>query len=713
MHLLRLVIRARIILSAHLYNSTIHVLYSKVKYLKILIIICREIIKNVWLIYPCAVLLLSSEEDSRVFRLRGCHKVIDSTISCDITLVAAFKENLYNERSDMNIGTADTAATGISPMSFFQRFIFSTELISYFIVIPLLFLYFAVNLDISLANLMLLLKILAIVIPVSMFTTFLSDYIVIIPVLRYLKVREGAGEMASDIYDGACRRFFMLPYYHAFGSLIRWIAGLAMAYVPFTMLASLSRIQVVNVWTTAVIIPPFGMVLYFFLTERITQKYLFMGIFTSYSPGGRDLRVSFRMRIVVSTIIMVSLPVTAVIGYFLITLETAGVLASISAMKLFLILIFGFLVAGSLILTLTRSLTEKASIITDHLGKIGEGELATDPVPMAVMDDLAVINRGIQEMKGRIAGIISEIRTMTGLLDSSTVEIFKITDSFSEDTQNQAATIEEITATIEEAAANIEGISVNTTNQVDSLKDLVSGMDELTSTMEAMQEKTTGASKQTDDISNQARQGEESLQSMIESMRRISQGSSRMTDIISIINDISDQINLLSLNASIEAARAGDYGRGFAVVADEISKLAETTAASVKEIGTVISSSDKEVEEGIRIVNGVVEKMTMITRGVVSIKAMTDEIRAFMKKQIDGNVEVNSEVAGVMKKAGLIESSLIEQKNAMNEVSRSINTINSLTQRISSGAEEIAASMGENSGRAVDLRRMVELFRVS
>jgi|GEM_PF-875984 len=613
----------------------------------------------------------------------------------------------------MNIRTADTVIIGITPMSFFQRFIFSTELISYFIVIPLLFLYFAVNLDISLDNLMLLLKILAVVIPVSMFTTFLSDYIVIIPILRYLKVREGAGEMASDIYDGARRRFFMLPYYHAFGSLIRWIAGLAMAYVPFTMLASLSRIQVVNVWTTAVIIPPFGMVLYFFLTERITQKYLFRGIFTSYSPGGRDLRVSFRMRIVLSTIIMVSLPVTAVIGYFLITLETAGVLASISAMKLFLILIFGFLVAGSLILTLTRSLTEKASIITDHLEKIGEGELAADPVPMAVMDDLALINRGIQEMKGRIAGIISEIRTMTGLLDSSTVEIFKITDSFSEDTQNQAATIEEITATIEEAAANIEGISVNTTNQVDSLKNLIGGMDELTLTMEAMQEKTTGASEQTDDITNQARLGEESLQSMIESMKRISQGSSRMTDIISIINDISDQINLLSLNASIEAARAGDYGRGFAVVADEISKLAETTAASVKEIGTIISSSDKEVEEGIRIVNGVVEKMTMITRGVVSIKAMTDEIRAFMKKQIDGNLEVNSEVAGVMKKAGLIESSLIEQKNAMNEVSRSINTINSLTQRISSGAEEIAASMGENSGRAVDLRKMVELFRVS
>ena len=89
-----------------------------------------------------------------------------------------------------------------------------------------------------------------------------------------------------------------------------------------------------------------------------------------------------------------------------------------------------------------------------------------------------------------------------------------------------------------------------------------------------------------------------------------------MQNIVGIINDISDKINLLSLNAAIEAARAGDAGRGFAVVADEISKLADQTAHSIKEISDLIQENETEISRGTENVRASVEMISQIISGV-------------------------------------------------------------------------------------------------
>ncbi len=104
--------------------------------------------------------------------------------------------------------------------------------------------------------------------------------------------------------------------------------------------------------------------------------------------------------------------------------------------------------------------------------------------------------------------------------------------------------------------------------------------------------------EQSDKINMDARAGQDSLHNMNSSMQKAGESSHEMQNIVGMISDISDQINLFSLNAAIESARAGDAGKGFAVVSDQISKLAEETANSIGEINTLIKENSSEIEAG-------------------------------------------------------------------------------------------------------------------
>lgn len=592
-------------------------------------------------------------------------------------------------------------------------FLLNTEFFSYFVIIPLLFIYFWVNLEITYENLQLLLKILAVVIPVSMTTTYISDMIVLSPILKLFKKIKSGSNPGPEEYARAQNRFFNLPLLHAGGSLLRWIFGLVIAYIPFTTIADLTRIQVFNVWTTALVIPPFGMVLYFFLTERFNQKYLNSGIFTKISDKDIGLHVTFVSRMVVSLAVMISIPIIAVAGYFLLQLEHANVKWSISYLKFSMIILFGILIAASLIYLLTGSIREKVTMIIDFMRGMAGGNLSVERTVMAVTDDLTKISQNVYIMRENIADIIREIKKITVHLESSSNDTSKITHSFSQDTQSQAATIEEITATIEEISAGMDSISQNARNQMTYIEKLMMTMNELTDSFRTTERNTSQALELTKDIVMQAKTGEESLGRMKDNMGKIGERSRQMTGIVGIINDISDQINLLSLNASIEAARAGDSGRGFAVVADEVSKLADSTASSVKEIGSLIKSSEHEIGNGIVIVNDVVERISAIIKGIESINSMVGSISEFMGKQIRINETINNEMNGVRSHSDAIEQSIMEHKVAVGDVVRSINGINELTQRISNGSEEIVMNTKKNYDMANVLKSKVDMFTVS
>jgi len=272
-------------------------------------------------------------------------------------------------------------------------------------------------------------------------------------------------------------------------------------------------------------------------------------------------------------------------------------------------------------------------------------------------------------------------------------------ETFSSNSQSQAASLEEITATIEEINSGMDNMMNASHSQNEDLKELVNDMKSLSDIITDVGNITGSTFKLTDNISRQIVSGDESLKKMNSSLDLIFKSADDINSIIRIIVDISDRINLLSLNAAIEAARAGDSGRGFAVVADEISKLADQTARSIKEIDNLIKSTGRELKKGKDDVTDVTAKITSIVDSINEIVGMMKKIFDNVQMQQRVNGVVNGRLANVDNESEKIRMGIDEQNTAFNEILKSVGEINSTIQ-----------NSAEESGKMAQNAKMISLL---
>ena len=283
-------------------------------------------------------------------------------------------------------------------------------------------------------------------------------------------------------------------------------------------------------------------------------------------------------------------------------------------------------------------------------------------------------------------------------------------DFFSQNTQMQAASIEEITATIEEISAGIDNISSIADLQSRDIAGMTDVQQELSRLISQMDEVIRETLKEIGNITLRAQGGEQALRLMERNIEAIRESSHEMTNIVSIINDISEQINLLSLNAAIEAARAGDAGRGFAVVADEISKLADRTAASIKDIETLIRGNEGETGKGMQVINEAVETIITIIDGVNVINDRIQTVVTYNDKQIESNDTFTRGMENLKKRSQEIAGATSEQKNAVNDIIATVSGINDISQSNSQGAEELFGDSQEMVSRLNDFQKKIDEY---
>jgi len=374
-------------------------------------------------------------------------------------------------------------------------------------------------------------------------------------------------------------------------------------------------------------------------------------------------------------------------------------------------LLLGIILMGAVTYFIISRRIAPLSEVKRAVGKLAGGEIAQNLV-VSTYDEIGEIVYNIDRLLIILRDIIMSIKSTSIELASSSEQMSNSTTLFSSNAQSQASNSEEITATVEEVAAGIESISGAAQYQYMNLNDLIHKMERLSGIIGDMNVKTRETLEQTYRITRRAEGGEKALMNMRATMNNIIASSKLMANVVGIINGISDQINLLSLNAAIEAARAGNAGKGFAVVADEISKLADMTSKSIGDIDRLIKNNTADVEVGMANVDTTIQLISEIIAGVNSIDAMMNEIAESMNSQNETNAEVNAAAHEIRERSEEIKTASHEQKNANEEIVKAITAINVLSQSNASETEELSASANNLSNLAEKLKEAIDYFNV-
>lgn len=215
----------------------------------------------------------------------------------------------------------------------------------------------------------------------------------------------------------------------------------------------------------------------------------------------------------------------------------------------------------------------------------------------------------------------------------------------------------------EEVAIIAEGNSAlaeRTQNQAASIDQTASAMEQMTATIQETAQNAADANEKTIEAQKMAQQGSQVMQQTVHSMQAIQEESMKISDIISLIDTIAFQTNLLALNAAVEAARAGEQGRGFAVVATEVRNLAQKSADSAKQIGSLINQVVDKVNLGAEQISETNRVFNNIHSSICTVDELVTSISHSAQEQSAGMLQMNQAISAL--DSGIRENALMVEE---------------------------------------------------
>jgi len=320
--------------------------------------------------------------------------------------------------------------------------------------------------------------------------------------------------------------------------------------------------------------------------------------------------------------------------------------------------------------------------LLDEMGDLADGDLT---VRATVSEDFTgSIADSINVTVDSLRGLVKTINVTSRQLSSAVHETEEIAQQLSRASEKQSNDIANAGSSINAMSDSLDEVSENASESskvaMRSVEIAKNGGNAVKRTMEGM-----GTIR-------------EHIQETSKRIKRLGESSQEIGDIVELINDIAEQTNILALNASIQAAMAGEAGRGFAVVADEVQRLAERSANATKQIEALVKAIQADTNEA-------VISMEKSTSGVVNGTRLAEDAGGALE-EIES---VSEQLAGLIQ---TISGAARQQASAAAEISKTMNGIQDVTTQTAAGTERTSQSIGNLARLAQDLDKSVAGFKL-
>jgi methyl-accepting chemotaxis protein len=393
------------------------------------------------------------------------------------------------------------------------------------------------------------------------------------------------------------------------------------------------------------------------------------------------------------------------------TIPSSVIFGDINALILRLIILTLAMLAAVvfvLVFFVAGKVSSPIKAIRSALEKVKDGDL-TVKVAVKSQDEIGELsgyfNMTIDKIRNLVVAIKGEATNLHNIggdlashMQQTAGAVHNITANIAavkEKVSCQSVSVSQANATMEQVTTNIDKLGKNVKAQTESVSKSSSAIEEMLANIESVTQTLGRNAESVQELIKVSDIGRSSLQKVTQDIKEIEQESKGLLEINSVMENIASQTNLLSMNAAIEAAHAGETGKGFAVVAGEIRKLAESSSQQSKTISDVL----KKIKTSIDIITGstntAMEEFMIVDEKVRAVSEQETNIHNAMEEQGNGSRQILEAIGRLNELTQMVKHGSIEMLEGSKEVITESRNLEAVTAEISNGMNEMSGSAGK------------------
>ena len=357
--------------------------------------------------------------------------------------------------------------------------------------------------------------------------------------------------------------------------------------------------------------------------------------------------------------------------------------------------------------------------ITDRIRIMGTGDLRMDSTAEAVMrelsarrDELGVMSKAMGEMQRKIQGLMKRIAEAAEYVAAASEELTSTAEQSAQVSQSIAESVVNVAGSCSEQFTDVELANENTQKLAHYMENFKVTIGESGEKINSTSKAAVQGQSNVDNAVKDMGTINDTVQAMSTVIGNLGAQSQKIGSIVDTISAISEQTNLLALNAAIEAARAGEHGRGFAVVADEVRKLAEQSRDAAEQISQLIVNIQKDTENAVEAMHEGVNQVTEGTKAVDQAGASFEHISAMVGEVAASSKSMESVVQDLAAGAERIKEAVTKINDMSRRVADEAQTVSAATEEQTASMHEIADASRKLAGQAQDLQNVIVEFKI-